>query len=59
MGAEVQEGEAISIGRPAEGSVIESGSFTLPKGKILTTPAVRRIAMEHKVSNVSDECVHG
>lgn len=49
VGAEVQEGEAISVGRPVEGTAIESGSFTLPKGKILTTPAVRRIAMEHKI----------
>ncbi|XP_069954889.1 lipoamide acyltransferase component of branched-chain alpha-keto acid dehydrogenase complex, mitochondrial isoform X2 [Cherax quadricarinatus] len=49
VGAEVQEGEAISVGRPVEGAVIEPGNFTLPTGKILTTPAVRRIAMEYKI----------
>ncbi|XP_027234584.1 lipoamide acyltransferase component of branched-chain alpha-keto acid dehydrogenase complex, mitochondrial [Penaeus vannamei] len=49
VGAEVQEGEAIAVGRPAEDTAIGSGDFTLPKGKILTTPAVRRIAMEHKI----------
>ncbi|KAG7162638.1 Lipoamide acyltransferase component of branched-chain alpha-keto acid dehydrogenase complex-like, partial [Homarus americanus] len=49
VGAEVQEGEAISVGRPVEGTAIESGNFTLPKGKILTAPAVRRIAMEYKI----------
>lgn len=51
VGAEVQEGEAISVGRPTEEATIESGEFSLPKGnKILTTPAVRRLAMEHRVS---------
>ncbi|XP_042875214.1 lipoamide acyltransferase component of branched-chain alpha-keto acid dehydrogenase complex, mitochondrial-like [Penaeus japonicus] len=49
VGAEVQEGEAIAVGRPTEDTAIGSGDFTLPKGKILTTPAVRRIAMEHKI----------
>lgn len=58
VGAEVQEGEAIAVGRPAEDTAIGSGDFTLPKGKILTTPAVRRIAMEHKVSvAISVGCV--
>ncbi|XP_045616582.2 lipoamide acyltransferase component of branched-chain alpha-keto acid dehydrogenase complex, mitochondrial isoform X1 [Procambarus clarkii] len=50
VGAEVQEGEAISVGRPVEGAAIEAGNFTLPKGKILTTPSVRRIAMEYKIN---------
>ncbi|KAK4301613.1 hypothetical protein Pmani_026253 [Petrolisthes manimaculis] len=50
VGAEVQEGEAISVGRPVEEAVMESDTFTLPKGKILTTPAVRRMATQHKIA---------
>lgn len=49
VGAEVQEGEAISVGRPTVGSAEETSNFTLPRGKVLTTPAVRRMASEHKV----------
>ncbi|KAK3860997.1 hypothetical protein Pcinc_032992 [Petrolisthes cinctipes] len=50
VGEEVQEGEAISVGRPVEEAVMESDTFTLPKGKILTTPAVRRMATQHKIA---------
>lgn len=49
VGAEVQEGEAISVGRPIGGSAEETSNFTLPRGKVLTTPAVRRMASEHKI----------
>ena len=48
VGAEVQEREAIDIGRTnAPGGDTES--LRLPETKVLTTPAVRRIAMENKV----------
>ncbi|XP_045101402.1 lipoamide acyltransferase component of branched-chain alpha-keto acid dehydrogenase complex, mitochondrial-like [Portunus trituberculatus] len=53
VGAEVQEGEAISVGRPTGGSTGQSSNFTLPRGKVLTTPAVRRMAAEHKI-NLND-----
>ncbi|XP_066979505.1 lipoamide acyltransferase component of branched-chain alpha-keto acid dehydrogenase complex, mitochondrial [Macrobrachium rosenbergii] len=49
VGEEVQEREAIAVGGSNSDTSIESQDFTLPKGKILTTPAVRRIAMEHKI----------
>ncbi|KAK8384401.1 hypothetical protein O3P69_009306 [Scylla paramamosain] len=49
VGAEVLEGEAISVGRPTGGSSGQSTNFTLPRGKVLTTPAVRRMAAEHKI----------
>ncbi|XP_068243126.1 lipoamide acyltransferase component of branched-chain alpha-keto acid dehydrogenase complex, mitochondrial-like [Palaemon carinicauda] len=49
VGVEIQEREAIAVGGSTSDSSIESQEFTLPKGKILTTPAVRRIAMEHKI----------
>ncbi|KAK7078058.1 hypothetical protein SK128_019015, partial [Halocaridina rubra] len=50
VGAEVQEREAIDVGGSGEeGASLPSQDFALPKGKILTTPAVRRIAMESKI----------
>ena len=50
VGAEVQEREAIQVGSAPPGSSISDTPFILPRGKVLTTPAVRRIAMENKVS---------
>ncbi|KAG0711110.1 DBT protein [Chionoecetes opilio] len=49
VGAEVQEGEAISVGRPVGSAVGEGSNFTLPRGKVLTTPAVRRMAAEYTI----------
>ncbi|RXG71750.1 Lipoamide acyltransferase [Armadillidium vulgare] len=49
VGAEVQEGEAIALGDPQAGVSGHDDMIQLPKGKVITTPAVRRMATEYKV----------
>ncbi|CAL4121894.1 unnamed protein product, partial [Meganyctiphanes norvegica] len=45
VGEPVLEGEAMTVG--GDNSAEGTDTITLPKGKFLTTPAVRRIASEH------------
>ncbi|XP_076055513.1 dihydrolipoamide branched chain transacylase E2 [Oratosquilla oratoria] len=49
VGDEVQEKEAIAVGGLQESVSMSRDEFKLPKGKVLTTPAVRRLAMEYKI----------